>query len=466
MQSRILTVMCAIIMSALSVELHAQYPNPSTLTECSSVAVYKYKPPVTGLSYCKITVDRSSPGSPLPVQVPKATRVVVVVDNQYPHEILHATVTNDAVAKPDVFGNAVSKLSGPLASLVIVAGAAPAVVVPGSADDIKARQITNYNALRAIYRAYIEPTCLQAYVQFNAGTSVCTGNPIASAAAFETAKDAVITDLRAAIATALPTAAVATLDGEVKTLCPTAVAGPRCPNLLTNEARIDALLSLLTIKGTPPSTTLQSLLNTLVLLPTFGPTPLPVYTEGSDRKLTIAITAVEQIGSTSTNVASVVITWQQTNWSLSTGVVLSALKNKSYANSPIYNPDGTPSTDGMGHTYTMVTVSKTYPGIISPVFLANYRLYNFQGASGRWAILFSGGIGANIASKSADFAAGPSVQFGSVIFTPCVHYGRQTQLSGGVHVGDQLGTSPPALPTSNPYKPAVGLGITWKLPFS
>ena len=226
-------------------------------------------------------------------------------------------------------------------------------------------------------------------------------------------------------------------------------------------------LTFLETKDKPSAnlaSTLRAAQDVLVLLPIFEPTVLPVYTASKDRKLTIKINAQEQIGNTVVAVATVVVTWQETNWTLSTGVVLSALKNKTFANAPIYNSSGLPVLDGSGKTLTLVTVQKTYPGIISPVFLVNYRLHNFQAAGGRWALSMSGGLGANIVTKSADFAAGPSLQYGNVVFSAVVHYGRQTELANGVHVGDQLGSSPPTLPTINEYKPAIGFGVTYRLP--
>jgi hypothetical protein len=126
--------------------------------------------------------------------------------------------------------------------------------------------------------------------------------------------------------------------------------------------------------------------------------------------------------------------------------------------------NGTPVLDS-GKAETQVTMNYTRPAAVFPLVMANIRLHSFnKGCHGNCAILIGAGIGANLSSKTADFAAGPSFQYGSVLITPVFHYGRQTELTNGVKVGDMLGTSPPALPTNNFWKPAFGFAISYKVP--
>ena len=453
--------------------------------ECSPSATYRYSYKLNGLPTCVITIDRSSPGSPLPVQVPPNTNVIIVVNNQRPHEIIQSVTTNDAVASPDIAGGILGKLASPLGSLVFspppTGRDAPFDVIPtrrGQLDALKDAQQIAYTSLMKVYGGYIAPTCLQAYIIFDAVHGICTQTPLVSDPkmtegqrldVFEKAKAVTLASLLLTLTPNLP-ADESVLDNQFSALCPTdptthSVA-PDCIESKRNEDRINALLTLLKAKTTDAATikTVQTWVATLNIFVPLAPTLFPAVSEGPNRKLTVKLNSQEQFGNTTTALATVVITWQQTNWSLSTGVVLSTLKNKTFANSPIYNTDGTPDIDSTGKVLTQVTVSKTYPGIISPVFLVNYRLYNFQGDHGKFAVLFSGGLGLNPVSKSADFAVGPSLQWSSVIFGTVLHYGRQTELIGGVHVGDKLGTSPPAVPTQNAYKPAFGISITYRVP--
>jgi hypothetical protein len=472
MQSRFqinLSMLLLLVFTFVTKQAIAQIP--ADTPECSSVATFKYKP-----NACKVTVHRSDPGSPQPVSVPPNTTVYIDVQNQQPNEYIQAVVVNDALPHIDALGDIIAKLTTPLGSLslsqsVIGAHAVhPLQFTP--AESLEQRQDVLYKTLARYYGAYIEASCLSVYLQYSSSATACLTTPIPNAAAYDAAKAKAIADIDSTVAdtTTNPPyipADLPQLDADVKAFCPTVVPHTNeCDRLLSNEQRIDGLASAVAVKGKQSPNPLPATVATLRIVQDQAPTNLVPYKKGPDRKLTVKLNGIEQIASASFNFATVVINWQQTNWGLSTGVVLSALKNKSFANAPMYNSSGQPITDGSGKTYTVVTVSKTYPGIISPVFLVNYRLHNFQADQGRFALLFSAGIGANIFTKSADFAAGPSIQFGSVIFTPAVHYGRQTNLTNGVHVGDQLGTGPPALPTYNPYKPAIGLGITYRIPLT
>jgi hypothetical protein len=145
------------------------------------------------------------------------------------------------------------------------------------------------------------------------------------------------------------------------------------------------------------------------------------------------------------------------------------MPNRAFTNAPrIVN--GQPVLDSGGKTLMIVTENDTRPSIIFPVVFISYRIGPFSRARweakcpGRCAFLATGGIGANLSNKSAEFAGGLSFQIGSVLLTPLVSIGRQLQLSNGVVVGQQLGSSPPALPTENKWGPHFGLALTYRLP--
>lgn len=434
-------------------------------TPCSSVAVYKYPKKA-----CTITIDRSVPGSPLPVQVPAGTTVTIAVNNQRKTEILKIITTNDAVASPDILGGITQQIVTPLAALVV--HQQNYVAQRGKHHDplVQRQSKMNDELLRIandINTANTQVSCLQSYVTWDG--KACTLSVISNDSAYEDARSKAEEQVVSASAEALPYQELAKLDTEVdrevKRYCPAPTNTipdhnqEICNELVGNQKRLDDNVKALQ-DAQKALADLQPVLKAVKSIP---PTTVPPISNAANLKAAIRISAQEQIGKTSIDIATVVITWQQTNWSLSMGVVLSSLANQSFANSPHF-VNGVPVKDANGNITTTVTRAQSYPGIISPVFLVSYRLHNFQRDSGRWALLVSGGLGANIVSKSADFAFGPSLQYGSVIFTPAVHYGRQTELTSGVQVNDQLGSSPPSLPTNNPYKFGYGLAVTYRLP--
>jgi hypothetical protein len=74
-------------------------------------------------------------------------------------------------------------------------------------------------------------------------------------------------------------------------------------------------------------------------------------------------------------------------------------------------------------------------------------------------------MGSNLTAKTADYAAGFSIRYRDILFTPAVHIGRINELTNGVVVGQKLGSSPPALPTAMHFTPKFGFAITYRLPF-
>jgi len=106
--------------------------------------------------------------------------------------------------------------------------------------------------------------------------------------------------------------------------------------------------------------------------------------------------------------------------------------------------------------------------VITPEVLVSYRLGAFshyvwetKKCPNGCSFLISGGVGANLTTKQADFDVGPSFQVGGFIVTPAVHFGRDVRLSDGVAVGQKLGSSPPSsLPTTQ------STVIKWSIVFS
>ena len=181
-----------------------------------------------------------------------------------------------------------------------------------------------------------------------------------------------------------------------------------------------------------------------------------------DRSATIKVSAQDLISKATTNLVTVTIIWGSTHWEMSAGVLFSALINRSFQNTPIII-DGQPSTDPAGKINTVVTETSTRPTVV-PIFFAHYRLVEASRSGRRLALLLSGGIGINPYSATADFGAGLTFSYRNFMLTPLLHFGRDLRLTNGLTVGDELGSSPPALTTERYWVRKFGVAISYRLP--
>ena len=73
--------------------------------------------------------------------------------------------------------------------------------------------------------------------------------------------------------------------------------------------------------------------------------------------------------------------------------------------------------------------------VIAPIALVSYRIgpiSNFKWETrcpGSCSFLVSGGVGANLTAKDADFDVEGSFEWARVLFTPALHYGRDVRLA-------------------------------------
>jgi hypothetical protein len=185
----------------------------------------------------------------------------------------------------------------------------------------------------------------------------------------------------------------------------------------------------------------------------------------------VTIAGTEVVSKTSSTIASVTITQTTNHFAVSIGIGFSNLKFNTYTASPVI-VNGQPVLDPSGKTTTVVVGNATDFSTIAPEALVSYRLgplshflWQTKYCPNNCSFLISGGIGANLTTKSADFDVGPSFQVGSVLLTPTVHFGRDTRLADGVTVGQMLGSSPPSpLPTTQAMVIKWGFVITYALP--
>ena len=283
-----------------------------------------------------------------------------------------------------------------------------------------------------------------------------------------TAKATLIADLAAAKDQDLPSAQIKGMDTEVVALTtrcyPPVPAQPNDACLKVaitatqNEAAMDDALAAATAK----KASLATISDAFATLYDVGIFTDDVYAS-PDHKASIVVSARDVLTTNSTSIGTVAITWQGSNFIISTGVLLSGLRYRTYANTPdIVN--GTPVLDSSGKNTTTVTESDTVPSVVAPLALASYELAGFKKCRGRCGFLVSAGLGANLYLKTADYAAGISFRYRDTIFTPLAHIGRETFLTDGVYVGEKLGSGPPALPTANTWTAKFGLAITYRIP--
>lgn len=196
------------------------------------------------------------------------------------------------------------------------------------------------------------------------------------------------------------------------------------------------------------------------------------FTQSRNRTSTITIAATEVVSGATSNLGTFTINWQTQPFVLSSGVMLSALPNRSYAISQlIVNGAPVPDPTNPGKYLTFINQTVTYPSISFPMVFGNYRIGAMSRS--RWenrcpnhcAFLATAGMGYNILQKTADFAGGLSFQIGSVLLTPAAHVGRETLLTNGLYPNKILGSNPPsALLTQNAWTVHFGLALTITIP--
>jgi hypothetical protein len=466
------SILSALLLTALCL------PSKVTATavdipKCNLTATHAYSK-----NKCAIEVNREEPGSPLPVQVPNGTTVIVRVVKPRAQESLKVSTTTDQIAVPDVAQALLKQILDPLKSLVASEGRNlwTTTITDPILDEQTRVERDLKKTVDLINIATSRLTCLQSYTEFKTQKNdqkkavYSCGTEALKAADFIVAKNDALNAIDNAALPELPVGRISGIDAELKTKQDT------CNGTTLKKTERDACLVLLDtlqsnqIRLKDSSTNLQTGRKTLLQAAEVL-TNLPVIADPFEyqvarppnRKATIKIAGISALDKTSTDIATVVITWQQSNWALSTGILFSTLANQTFANSTII-VNGVPSTDGSGKYLTRVTVDSIKPSIVFPAVFGSYRLGTPPHCNGKCSVLVSGGVGANLTSKTTDFGGGISVQLGSILLTPLAHFGRQTELAGGVHVGDKLGSNPPTLPTQTNWKTSFGFGISYRLP--
>ena len=153
----------------------------------------------------------------------------------------------------------------------------------------------------------------------------------------------------------------------------------------------------------------------------------------------------------------ITIVFGDSRWEASAGALFSALPNRSFAISPVY-------TNGTV-TDKQVTTNVVRPTVV-PFAAANYRIsHDLVGPRWRMAWYVTGAVGINPNTLSADFAAGPSLSFRSLMFSPLWHYGHDVRLTQGLYVNESLGASSSGgVTTQNYWTSSFAIGISIRTP--
>jgi hypothetical protein len=207
-----------------------------------------------------------------------------------------------------------------------------------------------------------------------------------------------------------------------------------------------------------------------VAVPTSPKVVVYEYTPPSLTNLTIAIAGTEVVSKTASPIATVTINAQAIHVVVSTGIAFSNLRFNTFTSSPVY-ANGMPVLNPDGSVKTQVHGTATDFSVIAPIALVSYRINRISDfkwetrCPGSCSFLLSGGVGANLTAKEADFDVGASFEIAGILFTPALHFGSDVRLANGLYVGEPLGSNPPSpLPTTNKWVRKAAFAITYSIP--
>jgi hypothetical protein len=194
------------------------------------------------------------------------------------------------------------------------------------------------------------------------------------------------------------------------------------------------------------------------------------YTPPRLTNLTVTITGTEVVSKTASPIATVTLNAQATHLAVSTGIAFSNLKFNTFTSAPVY-ANGAPVLNPDGSVKTQIYGTATDFSVMAPIALVSWRINsmsNFRWETrcpGNCSFLVSGGVGANLTAKEADFDVGPSFEWAGVLFTPALHFGSDVRLANGLSVGQPLGSNPPSpLPTTTRWVRKGAIAVTYSIP--
>jgi hypothetical protein len=456
----------------------APNPPPEHPPECSIKATYAYPK-----RECTITYYREKPFVTNAYTVPPKTTIYLRIIRQRPFEAPTTKITTTQLPPLDLFGSIVKNFASPLSLLTIKSGVGKALDTNTPQGAIEHDELSLKNRLddtNAVFdHAKASVSCLQTGRTVARDLTCATiGIDSKNEQAMNVALQSTTEELAYAAQQAVPERTeLAPILAKIHArlaVCKTMPTDTPDQQKQQNECVAEMQRAQRNIfdlgLGMDDSSATQKSLTALydniraIGYGNAASDTLFSYVMEADHSDVVKTSVVDALTKTSTDIASTTINAQYSRFALSTGVMLSTLKNQTFANAPII-VNGKPVLDGSGKALTQVVVNSTRPSVVFPLVLLSYRAHSFsKHCGGNCSFLLSGGVGANLSSKTADFALGPSLQIGTVLISPIFHYGRQTQLTNGVKLGQQLGSSPPTLPANYFWAPAFGLSIGYVIP--
>jgi hypothetical protein len=195
-----------------------------------------------------------------------------------------------------------------------------------------------------------------------------------------------------------------------------------------------------------------------------------VYGELLQRQVSCAVNVVNLVADSNAviptsqlkkTVVVITVNYADSRIETSAGILVSALPSRSFAASSTYT--GTPPT------VSSITVQETdtrpliVPYAAVQVRLGSDWLWKFDKRRG--AIYATGLVGVNPNTTTADFGAGISVAWRSLVLSPVAHFAHDVGLTGGFTDNEQLGTSfTGTLPTKQFWTTSFGIGIGIRVP--
>jgi len=143
-------------------------------------------------------------------------------------------------------------------------------------------------------------------------------------------------------------------------------------------------------------------------------------------------------------------------WEASAGAFFSTLPITSFSVAPVFS--GTAISD------KVIVKSALFPTVV-PFAAANYRFTNEMGRRWRSAFYFTGAVGINPNTTSADFAGGLSYSWRALMISALCHAGHDVRLTQGLSEGQSLGASfSGTIPTETYWRPNFALGVSVRVP--
>jgi hypothetical protein len=475
-------------------------------------------------NWCRVLVKRGEPTIPYAISVPQGTEVFIKLEDPRPNETVTFALTETKTPPTDVLAAAVKNLAPGLQAITIFQPVTPRLSprMPLFEAAPPSKRIDRYKEIATKQQGLVDQLakvanaqsvfnaisgCLSSYqiaspqlpesdkVFTNSDAEAdgklltdldtsrsCSQNEMLNGATFKEQKSRTVNFGKQVGAIPLPLFSQAALDKEVrgyydecikiKVAIPINDGKPySCSwlsdRLASQQALIDSQFGDL---AKAQDTILQT---TQQISQISDSKPDVIYDFKVERQtnFVVTITGVEAVSKASTTISTVTINQTTTHWVVSTGLSFSNLKSNIFSITPLLNSDGTVQKDPNGNTLSTITQSGSDFSLIAPLGMVHYRpdFVNKRGwrCRGGCYLVLGAGLGANLSTKSADFDTGPGFQWGGVIFSPTVHFGRDTRLIQGFKVGQSLGANAPsALPTGTSWVTKWGFAITYSIPIT